>query len=242
MNYYVHPTSIVDDGAAIGDGTKIWHFSHIYSGAKIGQSCSFGQNTMVADGVIVGNNVKVQNNVAIYAGTVIEDDVFLGPSCVLTNISNPRSQVVRRTVYENTTIRRGATVGANATIVCGVTLGRYCFISAGAVVTRDVPDYALVMGVPAQQAGWMSRHGHKLVYDSNGLATCPESGLRYRLHMPEKGDGNLLCEAPAGPSRQKVPVAFFRPHVTCLDVAEDQPLPEGLSIGSEAYRVFKRAS
>ena len=140
-DFFAHPTAIIDDGAAIGSGSKIWHFAHIFPNARIGKDCSFGQNTMVADGAIIGNNVKVQNNVAIYSGTTIEDDVFLGPSCVLTNVSNPRSQVVRRGIYESTVIRRGATVGANATIVCNLTLGRYCFIAAGAVVTRDVADY-----------------------------------------------------------------------------------------------------
>ena len=153
MSYFAHPTAIIDQPCEIGDGTKIWHFAHIMAGARIGRRCIFGQNTMVADGVTIGDNVKVQNNVAIYTGTVIEDDVFLGPSCVLTNVSNPRSQVVRHTLYERTIIRRGATVGANATIVCGITLGRYCFIAAGAVVSRDVPDYALMMGVPAQPKG-----------------------------------------------------------------------------------------
>src|SRR3954468_12949072 len=160
--YFAHPTAIIDEPCQIGAGTKVWHFAHICAGAKIGEKCIFGQNTMVAGGVDIGSNVKVQNNVAIYTGTIIEDDVFLGPSCVLTNVTNPRSQINRHALYEKTTIRRGATVGANATIVCGVILGRYCFIAAGAVVTKDVPDYALMTGVPARQAGWMSRHGHRL--------------------------------------------------------------------------------
>ncbi len=161
MNYFKHESSYVDEGADIGAGTKIWHFCHIQK-AKIGERCVFGQNVNVADGVVIGSNVKVQNNVSIYTGTVIEDDVFLGPSCVLTNVTNPRSQINRHSLYEKTLIRRGATIGANATIVCGVMLGRYCFIAAGSVVTKDVPDYALMVGNPARQKGWMSRHGHIL--------------------------------------------------------------------------------
>ena len=181
MDYFVHESSFVDDGAEIGKGTRIWHFSHILSGAKIGERCSFGQNVCVSGGVVIGNNVKVQNNVSIYEGTTIEDDVFLGPSCVLTNVTNPRSQVVRRALYEKSLIRRGASIGANATIVCGVSIGRYAFIAAGAVVTRDVPDYALMVGVPARQAGWMSRHGHILKKtDDGGVMICPESKFRYR--------------------------------------------------------------
>jgi len=165
-NYFSHESSYVDDGAIIGAGTKIWHFSHILAGARIGENCVFGQNVNVAGGVVIGNNVKVQNNVSIYTGTTIEDDVFLGPSCVLTNVTNPRSQINRHDLYEKTVIRRGATVGANATIVCGVTLGRYCFIAAGSVVSKDVPDYALMVGNPARQKGWMSRHGHVLSRES----------------------------------------------------------------------------
>lgn len=211
--YYSHETAIVDDGAQIGDGSKIWHFSHVFKGAKIGDNCSFGQNTMVADGVTIGSNVKVQNNVAIYTGTTIEDDVFLGPSCVLTNVTNPRSQVVRRNLYEKTLIRRGATVGANATIVCGITLGRYCFIAAGAVVAKDVPDYAMIVGVPGRQVGWMSRHGHPLKNpDAEGIMTCPESGFRYQ---------------------EKYGV------LRCLDLAEDASLPEDLAVGYKAYDEFK---
>jgi UDP-2-acetamido-3-amino-2,3-dideoxy-glucuronate N-acetyltransferase len=210
---FVHPSAIVDDGAVLGNGTKVWHFSHIYAGAVIGDNCSFGQNTMVASQVVIGSNVKVQNNVAIYTGTIIEDDVFLGPSCVLTNISNPRSQVVRRGIYETTLIQRGATVGANATIVCGTKLGRYCFVGAGAVVTKDVPDYAMVVGVPARQKGWISRHGHPLIF-VDGKATCPESGLNYEL----KGDR----------------------HVRCLDLAEDAPLPETMQIGKKSYQEFRK--
>jgi UDP-2-acetamido-3-amino-2,3-dideoxy-glucuronate N-acetyltransferase len=214
MNHNHHPTAIIDEGASIGEGTKIWHFSHICSGAKIGERCVFGQNTMVADDVVIGNNVKVQNNVAIYTGTVIEDDVFLGPSCVLTNVTNPRSQVVRRGLYERTLIRRGATIGANATIVCGITLGRYCFIAAGAVVTKDVPDYAFTLGVPGRQKGWMSRHGHLLQFDQAGRATCPESNYEYALDP----DGTK---------------------VRCLSLDEEEPLPEALSKGERAYDQFK---
>src|SRR5262249_14387443 len=174
MSFFVHSTAVVDEPSFIGDGTKIWHFAHVFAGARIGQRCSFGQNTMVAADVMIGDNVKVQNNVAIYTGTTIEDDVFLGPSCVLTNVTNRRSPVVRRELYEKTLIRRGASVGANATIVCGITLGRYCFIAAGSVVTRDVPDYALMVGVPARQKGWMSRHGHTLRAERDGVMVCPE--------------------------------------------------------------------
>jgi len=168
---------------------------------------------MVSGGVVVGNNVKVQNNVATYEGTVVEDDVFLGPSCVLTNVSNPRSQVIRRNLYEKTTLKRGATIGANATIVCGVTLGRYAFIAAGAVVTRDIPDYGFVAGVPANQRGWMSRHGHRLQFDADGFATCRESGLRYE----KKGDDEFAV-------------------VTCVDLDEEQSLPKNLAAGQSRYR------
>ena len=170
----IHPSTIVDKGATIGEGTAIWHFAHICSGAVIGQNCTLGQNVMVADNASLGNNVKVQNNVAIYGGVTIEDDVFLGPSCVLTNVTNPRSQVSRKTLYEKTHIKRGATIGANATIVCGITLGCYCFIGAGSVVTKDVPDYGLILGNPGQLAGFMSRHGHRLSFEDNDLAFCPE--------------------------------------------------------------------
>ena len=212
MSHFAHSTAIIDGDVEIGDGTKIWHFAHICSGAKIGRNCVFGQNTMVAGGVTIGSNVKVQNNVAIYTGTLIEDDVFLGPSCVLTNVTNPRSQVVRQSLYETTRLRRGATVGANATLVCGITLGRYAFVAAGAVVARDVPDYGYVRGVPARHAGWMSRHGHLLKFGPDGLATCPESGLRYRL-----SDGG----------------------VRCLDLDEDAPLPPALAVGAKSYDAFK---
>lgn len=211
--YFAHPSAVIDAGATIGAGTKIWHFAHISPGAVIGEKCIFGQNTFVADGVVVGNNVKVQNNVAIYTGTVIEDDVFLGPSCVLTNVTNPRSQVNRHSLYEKSVIRRGATIGANATIVCGITLGRYCFIAAGAVVAKDVPDYALIQGVPGRKAGWMSRHGHVLKPGANGELRCPESGYRYA----EDASGLLRC----------------------LDLDENAPLPAALSVGNKPYDDLK---
>ena len=214
--YFAHSTAVIDQPCEIGEGTKIWHFAHICSEARIGARCIFGQNTMVAGGVVIGSNVKVQNNVAIYTGTTIEDDVFLGPSCVLTNVTNPRSQVNRHSLYEKTVIRRGATVGANATIICGITLGRYCFISAGAVVTKDVPDYALMMGVPARQHGWMSRHGHRLKPGPDGIMTCPESKFRYTEKVP----GVLQC----------------------LDLAEDAPLPEGFRAGKQTYEELKAHS
>src|SRR5512136_1402443 len=159
-DFFVHESSYVDDGARIGTGTKIWHFSHVMSGAVIGERCNLGQNVVVMPGTSVGNNVKIQNNVSIYEGVTLEDDVFCGPSCVFTNVMNPRSQIVRHSQYLRTLVRRGATIGANATIVCGVTIGRYAFIAAGAVVRGDVPDYALVLGVPARRHGWMSRHGY----------------------------------------------------------------------------------
>jgi len=214
---YIHESAVVDDGANIGAGTKVWHFAHIFSGAVIGEACSLGQNTMVADSVTIGRNVKVQNNVAVYSGTVIEDDVFLGPSCVLTNVSNPRSQVIRQEIYETTRIRRGATVGANATIVCGVTLGRYCFVAAGAVVTRDISDYALIAGVPGRQVGWMSRHGHKLNFDKDGKASCVESGFQYQLS-----------------SRNDIST------VQCLGLDEDCELPLELAVGKKPYRELKQ--
>jgi UDP-2-acetamido-3-amino-2,3-dideoxy-glucuronate N-acetyltransferase len=173
--YYVHPTAVVDDGAEIGRGTKIWHFSHIMKRAKIGERCIFGQNVNVDGGTKIGNNVKIQNNVSVYTGVEIEDDVFLGPSCVLTNVTNPRSQVNRHNLYEQTLIKQGATIGANATILCGVAIGRYAFIGAGAVVTKDVPDYGLVLGNPARQKGWMSRHGH-ILNRAMLLTTVPPTG------------------------------------------------------------------
>ena len=213
-NYYAHPTAVIDPGAEIGKGTKIWHFSHIMKGAQIGERCILGQNVNVDGGAVIGNNVKVQNNVSIYGGLLVEDDVFLGPSCVLTNVSNPRSQINRHSLYEKTVIRQGATIGANATIVCGLTIGRYAFIGAGAVVTRDVPDYALVLGNPARQKGWMSRHGQLLAEpDGEGIMICPESGLRYRLD-PDCG-------------------------VHCLDLNEADPLPPGQVVGTASYKQFR---
>jgi UDP-2-acetamido-3-amino-2,3-dideoxy-glucuronate N-acetyltransferase len=188
--YYVHPSAYVDEPCDIGEGSKIWHFSHVMPHCKIGKRCILGQNVHVADRVLIGDNVKIQNNVSLYTGCVIEDDVFLGPSCVLTNVSNPRSQIVRHHLYEETRIGKGASVGANATIVCGNKIGRYAFIAAGAVVTRDVPDYALMMGVPARQVGWMGRHGYRLSGpDVQGIMTCPETGWRYREEAP----GVLRC-------------------------------------------------
>lgn len=180
-NYFSHPTAVIDPGCRIGKGTKIWHFSHIMSGCDIGEDCNMGQNVVVSPGVILGRRVKVQNNVSIYTGVICEDEVFLGPSMVFTNIVNPRSAVVRRDQYVKTLVRRGATIGANATIVCGIEIGRYAFIGAGAVVTKDVPPYALVVGNPARQTGWMSEFGHRLAFDESGLARCPESGEEYRL-------------------------------------------------------------
>ena len=208
----IHPSAVVDEGAIIGEGTVIWHFSHICAGAVIGKSCSLGQNVLVADNASLGNNVKVQNNVAIYGGITVEEDVFLGPSCVLTNVTNPRSQVSRKSLYEKTVIKRGSTIGANATIVCGVTLGRYCFIGAGAVVTKDIPDYGLLLGNPGKLSGYMSRHGHKLTFNKSGRATCPESKFVY-----EKIDQQVCC----------------------LDLNEDKPLSTELSVGSKTYDSLK---
>ena len=197
--YYVHPSSFVDEPCQIGAGTKIWHFSHVSRDASIGERCNFGQNVFIASGVRVGNNCKLQNNVSLYTGVVLEDDVFCGPSCVFTNVTNPRSQIVRHSQYAPTLVRRGATIGANATIVCGSTLGRYVFVAAGAVVKGNIPDYALMMGVIAKQKGWMSRHGYQLKErDAGGLLICPESKWRY-----EERNGVLRC----------------------LDLDEDQALP-----------------
>lgn len=177
----IHPSAVVDDRCEIGPGTHIWHFCHIMSGCRIGADCNLGQNVVVAPDVVLGNNVKVQNNVSIYTGVVCEDDVFLGPSCVFTNVSNPRSAVSRRNQYEETLIKKGATIGANSTIVCGHTIGKYAFIGAGAVVTRDVPDYALVVGNPARHTGWMSEYGHPLEFNEDRRAICPESNEEYVL-------------------------------------------------------------
>lgn len=214
-DYFVHESAYVDEPCEIGKGTKIWHFSHIMKNVKIGERCIFGQNVNIADGVVIGSNVKVQNNISIYTGTIIEDDVFLGPSCVLTNVTNPRSQVLRHSLYEKTIFHRGASVGANATIVCGIELGRYCFIAAGAVVVKDVPDYALMMGNPARQRGWMSRHGIRLPQpDSDGIMVCPESGYRYKEVSPGV--------------------------VKCLDLDEEAPLPPEKAIGKIPYDDFKK--
>jgi len=213
MSYFSHDSSYVDDGCTIGDGTKIWHFSHVQTGAKIGSNCVLGQNVNIANDVILGDGVKIQNNVSVYTGTIIEDYVFLGPSCVLTNVTNPRSEVNRHSLYEETLLRRGCTIGANATVVCGITIGRYAFVAAGAVITGDIPDYALMVGVPAKRVGWMSRHGIPLKdAETGGIFTCPESGLRY--------------QETAGTLR-------------CLDIAEDEPLPSDLRTGTETYRKFK---
>jgi UDP-2-acetamido-3-amino-2,3-dideoxy-glucuronate N-acetyltransferase len=188
--YFVHESSYVDQPCEIGPGTKIWHFSHLLKNCRIGARCNIGQNVSIAEGVVVGDNVKIQNNVSLYTGVVLEDDVFCGPSCVFTNVTNPRSQILRHHLYEKTLVRRGASIGANATIVCGTTVGRYAFIAAGAVVASDVPDYALMLGVPARQKGWMSRHGNRLTErDAEGNLVCPESGWRYREVEP----GILRC-------------------------------------------------
>jgi UDP-2-acetamido-3-amino-2,3-dideoxy-glucuronate N-acetyltransferase len=181
MAYTAHPTAVIDEGCIIGEGSRIWHFSHIMPGCEIGENCNIGQNVVVSPGVKLGNNVKVQNNVSIYTGVECEDDVFLGPSMVFTNVINPRSAVARRDQYLRTLVMQGASIGANATIVCGHDIGRYAFIGAGAVVTKAVPDFALVVGNPARQTGWMSEYGHKLKFDELGKAQCPESGQRYML-------------------------------------------------------------
>lgn len=217
LPYFVHESAYVDEGADVGAGTKVWHFSHIMKGARIGRKTNIGQNVNVDGGVIIGDNVKIQNNVSVYTGTVIEDDVFLGPSCVLTNVSNPRSQVNRHSLYETTTLRRGCSIGANATIVCGVTVGRYAFVGAGSIVTRDVPDYGLVVGNPGRRVGWMSRHGHRLERpDASGVMRCPESGFRY-------------TESEKGVLR-------------CLDLDEEAALPAELSKGTKSYRQLKEES
>lgn len=215
INYFAHESSYVDEPCSVGEGTKIWHFCHVMKGAKIGQNCVLGQNVNVDKDVVIGSNVKIQNNVSIYSGITLEDDVFLGPSCVLTNVSNPRSQVNRHSLYERTLVRRGATVGANATIVCGVTIGRYAFIAAGAVVTKDVPDYAFMVGIPAKQKGWMSRHGHPMKKNADGVYTCPETGYRY-------------SEVEQGVLR-------------CLDIDEEAFLPVEGAIGRSGYREIKNS-
>jgi len=179
--YFSHETAVIDPGCKIGKGTKIWHFTHIMPDCELGENCNLGQNVVVSPGVVLGNNVKVQNNVSIYTGVICEDDVFLGPSMVFTNIVNPRSAVVRKDQYEKTLVRQGASIGANATIVCGIEIGEFAFIGAGAVVIRDVPAYGLVVGNPAKHIGWMSEFGHRLYFDEKGLAKCPESGQTYAL-------------------------------------------------------------
>ena len=202
-SYFAHPSSVIDDPCAIGAGTRIWHFCHVERGARIGAGCVLGQNVYVGRDVVIGDRVRIQNNVSLYSGAVVEDDVFLGPSCVLTNVTNPRSQIDRRGRFETTRLRRGCTIGANATLVCGSVVGRYAFVAAGAVVVHGatVPDYALMMGVPARQAGWMSRHGHRLADpDARQAVRCPESGYRYAIE-----EGSMRC----------------------LDLDEDAPLPGG---------------
>lgn len=181
MAFYAHPSAVIDDDCQIGDGTKIWHFSHISTHSVLGCHCNIGQNVYVAPDVVLGDNVKVQNNVSIYTGVTCEDDVFLGPSMVFTNVLNPRSAVSRKNQYLKTVVHKGASIGANATVICGHDIGRYALIGAGAVVTKNVPDYALVVGNPARQDGWVSEYGHKLSFDENGFAFCPESGQRYQL-------------------------------------------------------------
>ncbi len=180
-NFFAHETAVVDNGSDIGSGTKIWHFSHIMAGCVIGENCNIGQNVVVSPGVSLGKNVKVQNNVSIYTGVICEDDVFLGPSMVFTNVINPRSAVNRKNEYMKTLVKKSATIGANATIVCGVTLGEFCFVGAGTVVTKDVKPYALVVGNPSRQIGWMSEYGHRLEFDEKNIAVCPESGHKYRF-------------------------------------------------------------
>jgi UDP-2-acetamido-3-amino-2,3-dideoxy-glucuronate N-acetyltransferase len=185
MKYFAHPTAVIDDNCTIGEGTKIWHFSHIMPGAVIGNNCNLGQNVVVSSKVVLGNNVRVQNNVSIYEGVICEDDVFLGPSMVLTNVINPRSAVSRKNEYKTTLIKKGASIGANATIVCGNTIGSFAFIGAGTVVTKDVPNFALIIGNPGRQTGWMSEYGHKLKFNENSIAVCEESKQEYILENNE---------------------------------------------------------
>ena len=180
-NYFAHETAVIDDNCSIGEGTKIWHFSHIMSNCTIGEKCSLGQNVVVSPDVTLGNNVKVQNNVSIYTGVICEDDVFLGPSMVFTNVINPRSAIIRRDEFKETLVKKGASIGANATIICGNPIGEYSLIGAGSVVTKEVPPYALVVGNPSKQIGWVSEYGHRLVFDKSGFAICPESQEKYKL-------------------------------------------------------------
>lgn len=180
-SFFAHETAVIDPDCQIGEGTRIWHFSHIMTNCIIGQQCSIGQNVVISPEVRIGNRVKIQNNVSVYTGVICEDDVFLGPSAVFTNVINPRSAIIRKNEYKATLVQKGATIGANATIVCGITIGQYAFIGAGAVVTKNIPDYALVVGNPARQTGWMSEYGHKLKFNSAGIAVCPESQDQYRL-------------------------------------------------------------
>lgn len=189
--FFAHGTAVIDEGCIIGRGTKIWHFSHIMTGCEIGENCNIGQNVVVSPGVRLGRNVKVQNNVSIYTGVICEDDVFLGPSMVFTNIVNPRSAVIRKNSYVSTIVEKGASIGANSTIVCGNRIGMFAFIGAGAVVTKDVKPYALVVGNPARQTGWMSEFGHKLSFDGQGIAVCPESGEKYRLTEGNVSKANI---------------------------------------------------
>jgi UDP-2-acetamido-3-amino-2,3-dideoxy-glucuronate N-acetyltransferase len=216
MTVFIHSSSFVDDGSEIGEGTRIWHFSHVQSGARIGSNCTLGQNVNVGKDVVIGNHVKIQNNVSVYSGTIVEDYVFLGPSCVLTNVTNPRAEINRRALFERTLLRRGCTIGANATVVCGVEIGRYAFVAAGAVVTHNLPDYALAVGVPARLRGWMSRHGLPLgAAGPDGIMTCPESGLTYREVEPGI--------------------------VRCLDVDEEDELSVDLTTGSIPYDDWRDA-
>jgi UDP-2-acetamido-3-amino-2,3-dideoxy-glucuronate N-acetyltransferase len=179
--FFAHDTAVIDEGSRVGAGTKIWHFSHLMTGCVVGTNCNIGQNVVISPQVVLGNNVKVQNNVSVYTGVSCEDDVFLGPSCVFTNVVNPRSAVNRREQYVETRVGKGATIGANATIICGNPIGKFAFVGAGAVVTKPVPDYALVTGNPARQTGWVSEYGHRLHFDTEGIAVCPESGQEYKL-------------------------------------------------------------
>jgi UDP-2-acetamido-3-amino-2,3-dideoxy-glucuronate N-acetyltransferase len=181
MNYFAHKTACIDEGCSIGNHTKIWHFSHLMTGCEIGEKCNIGQNVVISPEVKLGKNVKVQNNVSIYTGVICEDDVFLGPSMVFTNVINPRSAIIRKTEYLKTLVKKGASIGANATIVCGNDIGKYAFIGAGAVVTKEIVDFALVVGNPAKQIGWVSEYGHRLKFNSEGFAICPESEQTYKL-------------------------------------------------------------